>query len=133
MPSVGSHVPFEVASLLSPFLVTSTVDGNSVRVHRALDLVAAAKPACARGASRSSPAASSSSLALIAHSVDSRDPQDAAQTSVVLGEKNRGGDLKKQASAVKAMEMGGTAKSEAALKAEKKEAAGGGGGCCVIS
>ena len=52
----------------------------------------------------------------------------AAQTSVVLGEKNREGDLKKQASAIKAMEKTGTAKAEGV-----DEAAPSGGGCCVVS
>lgn len=53
----------------------------------------------------------------------------AAQTSVVLGEKNRGAD--KQASAIKALEKTGTAKHVSAEGGEEK-AAGGGGGCCLV-
>ena len=53
----------------------------------------------------------------------------AAQTSVVLGEKNRDGDPNKQASAIKAMEKTGTAKS---LAAEGGGEAPKGGGCCVL-
>lgn len=57
----------------------------------------------------------------------------AAQTSVVLGEKNRDGDPNKQASAIKALEKTGTHKSMAALNADTKEKApGGGGGCCLV-
>ena len=57
----------------------------------------------------------------------------AAQTSVVLGEKNRDAPLERRASAAKAMETTGTAKSAAAEAADKKESAGGGGGgCCLM-
>ena len=58
---------------------------------------------------------------------------NAAQTSVVLGEKNREGDVKRQASSIKAMENTGVAKTDAALKAERSDSGGGGkGGCCSV-
>lgn len=53
---------------------------------------------------------------------------NAATTSVVLGEKNRNGDVKRQASAIKAMEQTGTAKTDAA----EGGGGGGGGGCCLL-
>ena len=52
----------------------------------------------------------------------------AAQTSVVLGEKNREGE--KLSSSIKAMENTGVAKSDAAQGGEK--ASSGGGGCCIM-
>ena len=53
----------------------------------------------------------------------------AAQTTVVLGEMNRKGDvpLNRQASAIKAMEKTGTAKSATAEGGEPS-----GGGCCLV-
>lgn len=54
---------------------------------------------------------------------------EAAMTTVVLGEKNReAGPDGRRASATKAMEQTGTAKSAAAAHTEKKA----GGGCCVV-
>ncbi len=50
----------------------------------------------------------------------------AAQTSVVLGEKNRDGE--KHASAIKALEKTGTAKTLSAEQGEKPAA----GGCCLV-
>ena len=64
----------------------------------------------------------------------------AAETSVVLGEKTRNsqstspGTSFKGASAIKAMETTGTAKTRAALDADREsKGVKAGGGCCVVS